>query len=446
MPAAPITINPRSWALRLALVTLVLGSASPAMQVEMQVDLSHPLLPAAQQETIFVKVSLTGFALTSTQDRTPVNLALVIDRSGSMSGEKIEKARIAAIDALRRLDSRDIVSIVSYESAVSLDYPATRLTDREPLVAAVRRLQPGGNTALFGGVSKGAAEVRKFLSPDRVNRIILLSDGLANVGPSTPGELGALGESLRREGVNVSTIGLGRDFNSDLMTQLARRGGGNHDFVETPEDLGRIFRFEFGDALSVVAQEVVVKIRTAPGFRPIRVLGREADISGDTVTCLLSQLYSQQEKYVLLELEAPAREVGSTSQVAQVDVSYANMLTHSTDRLTSSLSATHVASPEKVLHRRNPAVMVEAIKQISNDANEQAILLRDAGQLEEARDALLQNGAFLQENGEKFESQVLLQYADRNYADAENILNEDWRRYKKQMQYENYKEREQQKR
>src|SRR6185295_2090029 len=192
----------------------------------------------------------------------------------------------------------------------------------DPLVlrAAIERLSAGGNTALFAGVSKAAAEVRKFLDRQRVNRIILLSDGQANVGPSSPTDLGNLGASLIKEGISVTTLGLGLDYNEDLMTQLARKSDGNHYFIENSSDLARKFGYEFDDVLSVAAQELTVKISCGPGVRPVRVLGRESDITGQTVTTYLNQLYGNQEKYILLEIETPAERAGTERNLANVNV------------------------------------------------------------------------------------------------------------------------------
>src|SRR4029450_1790476 len=101
----------------------------------------------------------------------------------------------------------------------------------------------------------GAAAVRKFLDRQRVNRIILLSDGQANVGPSSPGDLGNLGASLIKEGISVTTLGLGLDYNEDLMTQLARRSDGNHYFIENSSDLARRFGYEVDYDIFVCALE-----------------------------------------------------------------------------------------------------------------------------------------------------------------------------------------------
>jgi len=170
--------------------------------------------------------------------------------------------------------------VVTYQSTVNVLVPATKMHDREAVRAAIRRIRAGGNTALFAGVSKGARELRKFLDRNRVNTLLLLSDGLANVGPSSPGELAQLGASLGREGITVTTIGLGLHYNEDLMTRLAMASDGNHFFVEDERDLEAAFATEFSDALSAVAHGVTIHIHCSGGVRPIRLLGRKAQIVG----------------------------------------------------------------------------------------------------------------------------------------------------------------------
>jgi Ca-activated chloride channel family protein len=199
------------------------------------------ILKADQKQQAWLRVGLKGFRLEREGTRAPINVAIVLDRSGSMQGEKIQRAREAAIGALDLLGADDIVSIIAYDSDVNVLVPATKLTDKEHVAAIIRAIQPGGNTALFGGVSKGAAEVRKFIDDKRVNRVILLSDGLANVGPSSPGELGDLGASMKKENISVSTLGLGLGYNEDLMVQLAGKSGGNHQFIENASELADIF-------------------------------------------------------------------------------------------------------------------------------------------------------------------------------------------------------------
>jgi Ca-activated chloride channel family protein len=421
----------------LAVVTMV---AQPvwAEQVKLDVAIGTPVMLAGQRQTAYVRVAMTGFKMDDPEKRTPVNVAIVLDKSGSMQGEKIKRAKEAAIMAIDRLRRDDIVSVVTYDSTVHVLVPATKVSNRQEIYAAIRRLEAGGSTALFAGVSKGACEVRKFIAKNRVNRVILLSDGIANVGPSSPGDLAELGCSLIRESISVTTIGLGLDYNEDLMTQLARKSDGNHMFAENATDLARTFNREFGDVLAVVAQDVTVTIRCARDVRPIRVLGRDAEIAGRTVVTTLNQLYSDQMKYVLLEVEVPEGRVGREAKVASVDVSYANMGTKTTDKLASTVSVRFTDLPSLVEANANRDVMVAAAHQIGVERNELAVRLRDEGNIEEARQTLWSNTRILSEQAARYQSDELDDYAGFNRYDAQNLDDKNWDRQRKSMRATQY--------
>ncbi len=188
-------------------------SAAEAGQVHLNVQLAKPVLEANKKQTTFVKIGLTGFELKNDKERPPVNVSIVLDKSGSMNGEKIVRAREAAKMAIGRLNAKDIVSVVLYDSTVKILVPATKVSDKETIFAQIDQIGAGGSTALFAGMSKGADEVRKFLNEGRINRIFLPSDGQAKAGPKMPGELGELGASLAKESISVTTLGLGAGYN-----------------------------------------------------------------------------------------------------------------------------------------------------------------------------------------------------------------------------------------
>ena len=162
-----------------ALIGLAAGfpswSATTGPAVDLDVRLAAPYALAGSSQTAYLRVGLTGVDRGGA-NRAPVNVAIVLDRSGSMAGDKIEEAKRGAIAALNRLGPDDIVSVVTYNNTVDVLVPSTKLTDREAIYSRIRSIQTGGNTALFAGVSKGAAELRKFLDANRVNTLILLSD------------------------------------------------------------------------------------------------------------------------------------------------------------------------------------------------------------------------------------------------------------------------------
>lgn len=425
------------------------STKADAQQLTLDVSPVRELLKAGEKQTTWVRVGLTGFKLESETKRPGVNLAIVLDKSGSMQGEKITKAREAAVDAIQLLRADDIVSIITYDSTVNVVVPATKLSDKESVINAINSIRPGGNTALFAGVSKGAAEVRKFLDKERVNRVILLSDGLANVGPSAPGELGSLGKSLLKENISVSTLGLGLGYNEDLMVQLATSSGGNHLFIEDASELADIFRSEFNDVLSVVAQEVDVVVTIPEGVRPVRVLGNDADINGQQIVTRLAQVYSEQNRHVVIEVEISASEKDQQLELATVSVSYANMKTHESDKLTANATVKFSDDDEKVANSVNRTVMADVVALVSSEQNKLATKFLDEGNLRKCREVLQQNVDFLNVNAtnslpidkvrlenlarQNYFALEKLQGVESNSAPASNMVRKSFRSYQSEV-------------
>ncbi len=381
------------WILMIAATSILPWSvgALAAPKVVIRSEIASPVVLENVQSRNYLKISLLG-APVEKRSRTPINLALVIDRSSSMSGDKIEKARDAAILAVNLLEADDTLSVIAYDSTVEVIVPATKVSNKRQLTDKNRRnLQPRGMTALFAGVSKGLDQVGKHLDKRQVNRIILLSDGQANVGPASISELSELARIAAKKGVAITTLGIGQHYNEDLMTAIAGFSDGNHAFVENATDLERTFAREFDDVMSVVAQDVEVIIRTASDVRPVRLLGREGEIRGNTVTVRLNQLYSNQEKYVLLEVVPAQGKRSETRPLADVDVRYDDLamkkqITHQ-DRLALRYTDSEAEARNAVVE---DVLVDSAIQQMALE-NERAVKLLDAGQINEAKDVLEQS-------------------------------------------------------
>lgn len=417
----------------LFLTLLCAAAVAQARQVKLDVRLGTPVLQAGAKHKAYLKVGMTGFERERAGDRVPINVAIVLDKSGSMSGQKIQKAREAAVMAVQRLSADDIVSVVTYDNTVRVVVPATKAADKAQIINAIRRVGPGGNTALFAGVSKGADELRKFLDRNRVNRLVLLSDGLANVGPSAPGDLQNLGAGLSRQGMTVTTLGLGADYNEDLMQALARASDGNHLFVERPQDLKKSFDLEFGDVMAVVAQDVDVQINCAEGVRPIRVLGRDADIIGQKISARLNQLVSRHEKSILLEIELPPGEAGTERPVCEASVKYRNLETKTVDSLSAATRVRFVANPAEAERAVDRDVMVRAVQLIAIEKNRLAVTLRDQGDTDRAQRILQDNAQWLNSNSARYNAPSLKQLETQNRDDARNLTPKKWKTQRKRM-------------
>ena len=433
------------------LTTCALGLASvPASaDVRVQADLSQTEILPSGNNRIYLRLSLKGIASVRHERRMPVNIALVLDRSGSMKGQRLARAKEAAAMALDRLGLDDVISVVAYNHKVDVLVPATHARNQSHLKLPIERLTASGRTALYAGVKEGGRQVHEFSDLRRVSRVILLSDGLANVGPSKPSELAELGAKLAQDGISVTTIGLGLQYNEDLMAKLALASDGNHAFARTPDDLVRIFNSEFGDVLSVVARDVVIHIDCLPGFQPRRVFGRQAKISGSRISLKLNQLYASQEKYVIVELQRQsiasrsAHTVGS-APIAAVSVDYMGMEKSTRVRTERSVSARYTLSREAAHASINKSVMAQVVTQIATRRSEKAVLLRDKGDIAGARALLERNARYLGRKADAYSAPSLRKLERKSREAAKGLSGSTWAGTRKAMRARQHKQKVQQ--
>ncbi|MCL1856416.1 MAG: VWA domain-containing protein [Kiritimatiellaeota bacterium] len=386
-----------------------------------RVEPERSVLAAGVQENITVKVTLTGAESPSTQERAPVNLALVIDRSGSMGGERIKQARAAAIFAIERLSPEDIVSVVTFDDRIETIVPAQHVTDKRGIIAKIQEITPRGSTAIFGGVSQGAAEIRKNLDRDYINRIILLSDGQANVGPASPADLGRLGTALMKENISVTTVGVGLGYNEDLMTRLAGTSDGNSYFAENDDDLPRIFQGELGSVLSVVAKAINLKVTFPEGAIPVELIGRDGFIDGNTVTLAFNQIYGSQDKYVLIRTICAPGKDGSTRLIANAEASYQDAMLNRPLRTTAAASVRFSEDKNVVAKSVNKEVIRDRELNITALESARAIKLADEGKRDEAAMVMKSRSEKLSAVSVEYDMEVLAEEARRQSSVSERV-------------------------
>ena len=400
------------WAAAAMAVAMALPApAKTVPPVQCRVELDRGVLPAGGVQRAIVKVTLDAPRPPESVRRPPVNLALVLDRSGSMSGDKIERAKEAAIEAVRRLGPDDLVSVVIYDHEVETIVPAQRAANAEWIEGRIRSIRSRGNTALFAGVSQGAAEVRKNGEGRHINRILLLSDGIANTGPSQPADLERLGRALMKERISVTTVGLGTDYNEDLMTRLSQASDGNSYFAENGRDLTRIFAAELGDVLSVAAREVRIEIEFPDGVRPVRIVGREGRMDDRRVEIALNQLYGGQSKYALVEVEMPPAKPGVSMAVAEARCRYENVYNACAETASGRVEARFSGDRDEVVQSGNRAVQVEYARNRMAEAQDEAIELNDQGRGREAAEKLRANQKEIRKLAEENEFNDMVQPA-----------------------------------
>jgi Ca-activated chloride channel family protein len=362
--------------------------------IGLEARLANPVMKAGEGTKNYLRVALQGCKPEPKESRTPANIAFVIDRSGSMQGAPIAQAREAAIMAINRLLPTDIASLVIFDHTADVLVPAQPVTDPGLFTDQVRTIMSRGSTAIHAGVLTGAAEVAKHMDPKRLNRVVLLSDGQANIGPSRPDDFAVLGRALLSRGISVSTIGLGLAYNEDLMLQLARFSDGNHAFARDPSDLITIFNKEFDDVLGSCAQTVSVDIELKPGIKAVRALSRDGQIEGQTAKFTFNQIYAATEHYVLLEVELDktlAAGGASEQELGLVKVAYTTPGTGTRAALDTAIRGRFSASAEEVKAGADVKVAEAVVEQVTRERAQRAVKLQDQGKIKEARELLLQN-------------------------------------------------------
>ena len=219
-------------------------------------------------------------AATESVVRTPLDIALVIDRSGSMSGQPLETAKECAVRIVKGLRPDDRISIVTFDDEINIVQALTAVGDAKDIEARIRSVNCGGSTNLFGGWEEGAKQLAPFIKKDRIARVILLSDGQANQGLINESEIFTHVTKLAGTGITTSTIGLGHDFNESLLAGMAKSGEGVANFGQKPEDLDEAFEQQFAILSNTFLRQVEIKIQGGSDVKA-RLVG---EILEDTIS------------------------------------------------------------------------------------------------------------------------------------------------------------------
>jgi Ca-activated chloride channel family protein len=284
----------------------------------------HPRLLQGSSGETFVLLEVRAGDGASAARAGSSHLAIVIDRSGSMKGDRIQNAIAGAVEAVDRLGDGDLVSVVAFDTTVTDVVRAVALGpgNREQVKASIRGIKLGGDTCISCGLEEGLRELgtaRGF-----VDRMILLSDGEATAGVRDLPGFRAIAERARAEGVSVTTIGVGVDYNQKVLGGIALQAGGQHYFIENTAALARVFQAEADQLRATVARDATASIELGEGVELTSVADRTFERRGRRVLVPLGSFARQEEKTVLLRVRVPTSAEGR-HPVANVSLDYADL-------------------------------------------------------------------------------------------------------------------------
>jgi Ca-activated chloride channel family protein len=266
----------------------------------------------------FVLVELTAPAQRSNHARPPVNISIVLDRSGSMGGQKLSLAKKAVDEALRALDERDRFSLVVYDDQIDVVMESTRASAeaRETARRHLAGIDARGSTNLAEGWLRGCEQIARHQHAEGINRCLLITDGLANVGITDPAELEKHAAELRARRIVTSTFGIGADFNEFLLKGMSLQGGGNFSFIATATQIRDAITSEIGEVLDIVARDVKLLIgaRKDVQIEPLNDFTCHRTPDGASID--LRDLVSEQRVEVVLRLNFPHGEIGESVAVS----------------------------------------------------------------------------------------------------------------------------------
>ena len=317
-------------------------SAGDTLQIDARLGHASISKNARGETYLFASVTASdqaAAAASSASSAAPLNLAIVIDRSGSMKGERIANAMNAAVAAVERMRDGHSVSVVSFDTSASVVVPPTRIStgSRSSIESAIRSIRLGGDTCISCGLEEGMQQLAlTSLGGDRINRMILLSDGATNAGVRDMSGIRSMANRMHVRGVTISTIGVDVDFDEKFMAAIANEANGKHYFVANASGLPAVFSQEFDDLLASIAKDAEVEITLAPGVEVDEVFDRTFRREGNKLIVPFGTFSAKQEKTVLVKLRVPSDHDGSQN-VADVKLAFRDLVKKSDATCNGSL-------------------------------------------------------------------------------------------------------------
>ncbi len=353
-------------------------------------SLDYDVMTVQRPQKLYLLARFAAGSAPGDIHRRPLNISLVIDRSGSMAGAKIDYTRQAAQFLVQHLGARDTFSIVLYNDKIETLLAPEIVNNKDRIIQLIEHIQVRGTTNLSGGWLEGCRLVMSQMAKDRLNRVILMSDGLANRGITETAQLVQMAQQKYEEGVSTTTMGLGSEFNEDLLMTMANAGGGAYYFIESPESAPTIFHEELTGLLSVVGQNLMITVAPTEHVSSLRQLNAyQTTQTGKSTSFQLGDIFGDEVKTVVLELNVPALNTMGECQIAKLRFEYDEITGNRTQHHISEMDVMVNIRPEDIdPSLRDPEVTQSVLLLKAAQARQQAVKDADKGDYAQASQTL----------------------------------------------------------
>jgi Ca-activated chloride channel family protein len=372
--------------------------------LKLRAAISNGYVPVANTSDLYAAIDIDAIAHEG-DARPPLNVAVVLDRSGSMSGQKIEHAKAAARRIVNMLGDGDRLAFVSYGSDVTVDLSSRVMTssNRQAALRAIDSVLEGGGTNLSGGFQRGFDEIGRWKNAEAVNRLILMSDGHANIGITSSNALVNLSENALETGVSVTTMGMGLDYNEDLMTAMANKGAGNYYFIDQPSTIVAAFDKELQGLKSVVARNAAVVVTLGDGVELSELFGYPYSQRDGKLYIKLAEFNSSQSKDILMKLNARAGLPEGASEMMKVELVYDDLVNDAPKHHQLALESVATNDAGKVATAANVNVIARVQQVEVATTMQQAMKLYEQGRSAEATSTIEMTQQKMRERRAKYE-------------------------------------------
>jgi Ca-activated chloride channel family protein len=290
--------------------------------VKIDAEATDRFVKAGASSELVVRLRIGVDALPK-KARSKVNLALAVDTSGSMEGDAIVHAREACMKMVDALADGDRLAIVTFDTRAEVIVPAIVLDKKSRALvrARIRAMQARGTTDMAGGLSAAVSQVTSGMLSDGINRVVLLGDGV----PNDPAPLTAIAQQARQNGIAITSLGLGLDYDETLMGQVAQLSGGKFHYVRSSEQVASVLEEEVLKIERVAGRNASLQLVAGPGVTIVEVVGHQLPM-GQRVGVPVGDLVAGEQRDVVVRLSAPARAAGAVVELVDAELTYQDAL------------------------------------------------------------------------------------------------------------------------